>query len=53
MSKGFIFLVLALCLVLLPTIFLSFLPVCHQLNKIDFIFSFLSIGIGKYWQGQG
>nr|XP_038956845.1 uncharacterized protein LOC102552731 isoform X2 [Rattus norvegicus] len=46
MSKGFIFLALALCLILLPTMFLSFRPVCRRLNKIDFIFSFLSIGIG-------
>ncbi|XP_031242207.1 uncharacterized protein LOC116102112 isoform X2 [Mastomys coucha] len=46
MSKGFIFLALALCLLLLPTMFLSFRPVCRRLNKIDFIFSFLSIGIG-------
>nr|XP_038956849.1 uncharacterized protein LOC102552731 isoform X5 [Rattus norvegicus] len=45
MSKGFIFLALALCLILLPTMFLSFRPVCRRLNKIDFIFSFLSIGI--------
>ena len=53
MSKDFIFLVLALCLILLPTMFLSFRPICHHLNKIDFFFSFLSIGIGKCWQGQG
>ena len=46
MSKGFIFLALALCLILLPTMFLSFRPVCRRLNKIDFIFSFLSIVIG-------
>ncbi|XP_051030179.1 uncharacterized protein LOC127213761 [Phodopus roborovskii] len=46
MSKGFIFLALALCLVLLPTMFLSFRPVCRRLNKIDFVFSFLSISIG-------
>ncbi|KAH0505447.1 hypothetical protein LTLLF_178715 [Microtus ochrogaster] len=46
MSKGFIFLALALCLILLPTMFLSFRPVCRRLNKIDFLFSFLSIGIG-------
>ncbi|KAL6053640.1 hypothetical protein STEG23_018873 [Scotinomys teguina] len=45
MSKGFIFLALALCLVLLPTMFLSFRPVCRRLNKIDYLFSFLSIGI--------
>ncbi|XP_028641581.1 uncharacterized protein LOC114637543 [Grammomys surdaster] len=45
MSKGFIFLALALCLILLPTMFLSFRPVCRRLNKIDFIFSFLSTGI--------
>ncbi|XP_060236115.1 uncharacterized protein LOC110539920 [Meriones unguiculatus] len=46
MSKGFIFLALALCLILLPIMFLSFRPVCRRLNKIDFVFSFLSIGIG-------
>ncbi|EGW07322.1 hypothetical protein I79_018454 [Cricetulus griseus] len=46
MSKGFIFLALALCLVLLPSMFLSFRPVCRRLNKIDFVFSFLSISIG-------
>ncbi|XP_040592052.1 uncharacterized protein LOC121136207 isoform X3 [Mesocricetus auratus] len=46
MSKGFIFLALALCLVLLPAMFLSFRPVCRRLNKIDFVFSFLSISIG-------
>nr|XP_048294160.1 uncharacterized protein LOC125403027 isoform X2 [Myodes glareolus] len=46
MSKGFIFLALALCLILLPTMFLSFRPVCRRLNKIDFLFSFFSIGIG-------
>nr|XP_034376415.1 uncharacterized protein LOC117721715 isoform X2 [Arvicanthis niloticus] len=45
MSKGFVFLALALCLILLPTMFLSFRPVCRRLNKIDFIFSFFSIGI--------
>lgn len=53
MSKGFIFLALALCLILLPTMFLSFRPVCRRLNKIDFLFSFLSIGIGKCRKGQG
>lgn len=53
MSKGFIFLALALCLILLPTMFLSFRPVCRRLKTIDFIFSFLSIVIGKCWQGQG
>ncbi|XP_075809045.1 uncharacterized protein LOC142837680 [Microtus pennsylvanicus] len=46
MSKGFIFLALALCLILLPTMFLSFRSVCRRLYKIDFLFSFLSIGIG-------
>ncbi|XP_052616665.1 uncharacterized protein LOC128124437 isoform X4 [Peromyscus californicus insignis] len=46
MSKGFMFLALALCLILLPTMFLSFRPVCRRLNKIDYIFSFLSIGVG-------
>lgn len=46
MSKGFIFLALALCLILLPTMFLSFRPVCRRLKTIDFIFSFLSIVIG-------
>ena len=45
MSKGFIFLALALCLILLPTMFLSFRPVCRRLKTIDFIFSFLSIVI--------
>uniref|UniRef100_A0A8C8T924 Uncharacterized protein n=1 Tax=Peromyscus maniculatus bairdii TaxID=230844 RepID=A0A8C8T924_PERMB len=46
MSKGFMFLALALCLILLPTMFLSFRPVCRRLNKIDYIFSFFSTGIG-------
>ena len=46
MSKGFVFLALALCLILLPTMFLSFRPVCRRLKTIDFIFSFLSIVIG-------
>ncbi|XP_008590702.1 PREDICTED: uncharacterized protein LOC103608033 isoform X2 [Galeopterus variegatus] len=46
MSKGFMLLALALYLVLLPSMSLSFRPVFRRLNKTDFVFSFLGISIG-------
>ncbi|KAF6288401.1 hypothetical protein mRhiFer1_009134 [Rhinolophus ferrumequinum] len=46
MSMGFMILALALCLILLSTMGLSFWPVFRRLNKVDLVFSFLSFGIG-------
>uniref|UniRef100_A0A8C6QVX8 Uncharacterized protein n=1 Tax=Nannospalax galili TaxID=1026970 RepID=A0A8C6QVX8_NANGA len=46
MSKGFILLAMALCPILLSSMFLSFWSVCRRLNKVDYVFSSLSIGIG-------
>ncbi|XP_027473171.1 uncharacterized protein LOC113935401 isoform X4 [Zalophus californianus] len=46
MSMGFMMLALTLCLVLLPTMGLSFRPVFRRLTKIDLVFSSLSFSIG-------
>ncbi|XP_032343759.1 uncharacterized protein LOC116666012 isoform X3 [Camelus ferus] len=46
MSMGFMMLALVLCLVLLPTMSLSFRPVFRRLNKADLVFSSLSLSIG-------
>ncbi|KAG8521455.1 hypothetical protein J0S82_017989, partial [Galemys pyrenaicus] len=46
MSTGFMVLVMALSLVLLSTMGLSFLAIFRRLNKVDAIFSFLSFSIG-------
>ncbi|XP_010638936.1 uncharacterized protein LOC104873799 isoform X1 [Fukomys damarensis] len=46
MSQGFMILALALCIFLLPCMGLSFWSVFHRLNKIDSVFSSLSISIG-------
>ncbi|XP_037373026.1 uncharacterized protein LOC119249669 isoform X2 [Talpa occidentalis] len=46
MSTGFMVLVMALSLVLLSTMGLSFHGMFHRLNKVDAIFSFLSLSIG-------
>uniref|UniRef100_A0A8C0VVU1 Uncharacterized protein n=1 Tax=Castor canadensis TaxID=51338 RepID=A0A8C0VVU1_CASCN len=43
MSKGFMMLALALCLVLLPAMVISFRSIFRRLSKIDFVCSFLSI----------
>ncbi|XP_010638943.1 uncharacterized protein LOC104873799 isoform X6 [Fukomys damarensis] len=45
MSQGFMILALALCIFLLPCMGLSFWSVFHRLNKIDSVFSSLSISI--------
>ncbi|XP_072824731.1 uncharacterized protein [Vicugna pacos] len=45
MSMGFMMLALVLCLVLLPTMSLSFRPVFRRLNKADLVFSSLSLSI--------
>ncbi|KAF6078148.1 hypothetical protein HJG60_009053 [Phyllostomus discolor] len=46
MSMGFMMLALALCLILLPTMGLSFRPVFQRLNKVDLVFSTLSFCTG-------
>ncbi|XP_073742576.1 uncharacterized protein [Callorhinus ursinus] len=46
MSMGFMMLALTLCLILLPTMGLSFRPVFRRLTKIDLVFSSLSFSIG-------
>jgi hypothetical protein len=53
MSKGFMMLALALCLVLLPAMVLSFRSIFRRLSKIDFVCSFLSISVGKLGSGGG
>nr|XP_025705791.1 uncharacterized protein LOC112807245 isoform X2 [Callorhinus ursinus] len=45
MSMGFMMLALTLCLILLPTMGLSFRPVFRRLTKIDLVFSSLSFSI--------
>ncbi|XP_004767233.1 uncharacterized protein LOC131817592 [Mustela lutreola] len=45
MSMGFMMLALTLCLILLPTMGLSFRPVFRRLTKVDLVFSFLSFSI--------
>lgn len=47
MSMGFMMLALALCIVLLFTMGLSFWPFLRRLIKVDLVFSFLSFSIGK------
>lgn len=47
MSMGFMMLALTQCFILLITMGLSFWPVFRRLNKIDLVFSFLSLSIGK------
>ncbi|XP_036152055.1 uncharacterized protein LOC118649266 [Myotis myotis] len=46
MSMGFMMLALAICLILVTTMVLSFWPVFRRLNKTDLIFSLLSFSIG-------
>lgn len=46
-------LALALCIFLLPCMGLSFWSAFHRLNKIDTVFSFLNLSIGKCRLGQG
>ncbi|XP_029781992.1 uncharacterized protein LOC115280944 [Suricata suricatta] len=46
MSMGFMTLALALCLILLPSMCLSFWPVFRRLAKLDLVFSFLSFSTG-------
>ncbi|XP_051696736.1 transmembrane protein 202 isoform X2 [Oryctolagus cuniculus] len=46
MSKGFMMLALATCLVLLPAMGISFWPAFRRLSKVDLVFSSLSISIG-------
>ncbi|XP_013364388.1 PREDICTED: uncharacterized protein LOC102012479 isoform X3 [Chinchilla lanigera] len=46
MSQGFMILALALCVFLLPCMGLSFWSGFHRLNKIDAVFSSLSLSIG-------
>ncbi|XP_077603259.1 uncharacterized protein LOC144217528 [Crocuta crocuta] len=46
MSMGFMMLALTLCLILLPSMCLSFRPVFRRLTKIDLVFSFLSFSTG-------
>ncbi|XP_054566137.1 uncharacterized protein LOC114227338 [Eptesicus fuscus] len=46
MSMGFMMLALTQCFILLITMGLSFWPVFRRLNKIDLVFSFLSLSIG-------
>uniref|UniRef100_A0A8C2YMG0 Uncharacterized protein n=1 Tax=Chinchilla lanigera TaxID=34839 RepID=A0A8C2YMG0_CHILA len=45
MSQGFMILALALCVFLLPCMGLSFWSGFHRLNKIDAVFSSLSLSI--------
>nr|KAF6410656.1 hypothetical protein HJG63_009130 [Rousettus aegyptiacus] len=45
MSMGFMMLALALCIVLLFTMGLSFWPFLRRLIKVDLVFSFLSFSI--------
>ncbi|XP_047568294.1 uncharacterized protein LOC125089864 isoform X2 [Lutra lutra] len=45
MGTGFMMLALTLCLILLPTMGLSFRPVFRRLTKVDLVFSFLSFSI--------
>ncbi|KFO26172.1 hypothetical protein H920_12329 [Fukomys damarensis] len=52
MSQGFMILALALCIFLLPCMGLSFWSVFHRLNKIDSVFSSLSISIGPTPEGS-
>lgn len=52
MSMGFMMLALTLCLILLPTMGLSFRPVFRRLTKVDLVFSFLSFSIGKCRLGE-
>lgn len=53
MSMGFMMLALALCIVLLFTMGLSFWPFLRRLIKVDLVFSFLSFSIGKCQLGGG
>lgn len=46
-------LALALCVILLFTMGLSFWPFLRRLNKVDLVFSFLSFSIGKCQLGVG
>ncbi|XP_013364381.1 PREDICTED: uncharacterized protein LOC102012479 isoform X1 [Chinchilla lanigera] len=48
MSQGFMILALALCVFLLPCMGLSFWSGFHRLNKIDAVFSSLSLSIGIF-----
>ncbi|XP_010638942.1 uncharacterized protein LOC104873799 isoform X5 [Fukomys damarensis] len=52
MSQGFMILALALCIFLLPCMGLSFWSVFHRLNKIDSVFSSLSISIDPVPNGH-
>lgn len=47
MSKGFMLLALATCLVLLPAMGVSFWRAFRSLSKMDLVFSSLSISIGN------